>query len=125
MSWISKAFKKVFGSLGPLGGGALGLLAAPFTFGTSLAAIPGASVAAQAAMAAGGYTAGKKSVQGLQEESEREAKAAADAAAKQAEFEASQKEGLESLARRRRRGFGSSMIAQPSSSLGSSSRLGS
>lgn len=61
-----------------------------------------------------------------------EAKAAADkeaaaaaAAVRQAEFEASAKAGLERIALRRRRGFAASMIVDPGSSLGTSSTLGS
>jgi hypothetical protein len=51
------------------------------------------------------------------------AKANADAAVKQAEFEASVREGLERLALKKRRGFGASMIVPPT--LGSTSTLGS
>jgi hypothetical protein len=51
------------------------------------------------------------------------AKAEAEAQAKQAEFEASQRAGLERLAQKRRRGYGASMIVQPT--LGSSATLGS
>lgn len=51
--------------------------------------------------------------------------AAAAAAIKQAEFEASRKAGLERLALRRRKGFGASMIVDPGSALGSTSTLGS
>ena len=54
---------------------------------------------------------------------ERNAKAAAEAAAKQAEFEASRRAGLERLAQKRKKGFGASMIVNPT--LGSSSTLGS
>ena len=52
------------------------------------------------------------------------ANSAADAAIKQAEFEASAKAGLERLALRRRKGFAASMIVDPGSSLGTSSTLG-
>lgn len=52
-----------------------------------------------------------------------QARAAAEAAARQAEFEASRREGLERLALKRKRGFGASMIVNPS--LGSTSTLGS
>lgn len=51
------------------------------------------------------------------------AEAEATAAAKQAEFEASRREGLERLALKRKRGFGASMIVNPT--LGSTSTLGS
>jgi len=51
------------------------------------------------------------------------AKADAEAAAKQAEFEASRRAGLERLAQKRKKGFGASMIVNPT--LGSSSTLGS
>lgn len=51
------------------------------------------------------------------------AKADAEAAAKQAEFEATQRAGLERLALKRKRGFGASMIVNPT--LGSTSTLGS
>jgi hypothetical protein len=52
-----------------------------------------------------------------------EAEATAEAAAKQAEFEASKRAGLERLALKRKKGFGASMIVNPS--LGSTSTLGS
>ena len=51
------------------------------------------------------------------------AQADAEAAAKQAEFEATQREGLERLALKRKKGFGASMIVNPT--LGSTSTLGS
>ena len=54
---------------------------------------------------------------------EKKAKAEAEAAAKQAEFEASRRAGLERLAQKRKKGFGASMIVNPT--LGSSSTLGS
>ena len=54
---------------------------------------------------------------------EREAQAAAEAAVKQAEFEASRRAGLKRLALKRKRGFGASMIVQPT--LGSTMTLGS
>lgn len=54
---------------------------------------------------------------------EEEARAAAEAQARQREFEASQKAGFEALAQRRRKGFGSSIVVRPS--LGSSTTLGS
>jgi len=57
------------------------------------------------------------------EEEERNAQAEAEAAVKQAEFEASTRAGLEKLALKRRRGFGASMIVQPT--LGSTMTLGS
>ena len=60
---------------------------------------------------------------GDREEEERRARAEAVAAAKQAEFEASQRAGLEKLMLKRRRGFGASMIVQPT--LGSTMTLGS
>lgn len=50
------------------------------------------------------------------------ANAEAEAAAKQAEFEASKREGLERLALKRKKGFGASMIINPI--LGSTSTLG-
>ena len=53
----------------------------------------------------------------------REARAAAEAAVKQAEFEASRRAGLKRLALKRKRGFGASMIVQPT--LGSTMTLGS
>ena len=56
-------------------------------------------------------------------EKERNAQAEAEAAAKQAEFEASRRAGLEKLMLKRRRGFGASMIVQPT--LGSTMTLGS
>lgn len=52
------------------------------------------------------------------------ADAAAEAAIKQAEFEASAKAGRERLALRRKRGFGASMLVDPYSALGASSTLG-
>ena len=58
-----------------------------------------------------------------EEERERSARAAAEAAVKQAEFEASRRAGLEKLMLKRRRGFGASMIVQPT--LGSTMTLGS
>jgi hypothetical protein len=66
-------------------------------------------------------TAQKKEAQ----EADAAARAAAEAARKQSLFEASEKEGLERLALRRKRGFGQSILAAPVSSLGSSSTLGS
>ena len=59
---------------------------------------------------------------GDREEKERNARAEAEAAVKQAEFEASRRAGLEKLALKRRRGFGASMIVQPT--LGSTMALG-
>jgi len=53
-----------------------------------------------------------------------QAAADADAAARQTEFEASEKAGLERLALRRKKGYLASMIADPESSVGSSSTLG-
>ena len=53
---------------------------------------------------------------------EQKAKSAAEAAAKQADFEASQREGLERLALKRKKGFGASQIVNPT--LGSGSKLG-
>lgn len=50
--------------------------------------------------------------------------AEAAAAARQAEFEASTKAGLERLALRRRRSFASSILVAPGSSLGSGSTMG-
>lgn len=52
------------------------------------------------------------------------AAAAADAAIRQAEFEASAKAGLERLAARRRKGYATSVIVDPGSTLGSTSTLG-
>ena len=60
---------------------------------------------------------------GDREEKERRARAEAAAAVKQAEFEASRRAGLEKLMLKRRRGFGASMIVQPT--LGSTMALGS
>ena len=60
---------------------------------------------------------------GDREEKERRARAEAEAAVKQAEFEASRRAGLERLAQKRKKGFGASMIVNPT--LGSSSTLGS
>ena len=57
------------------------------------------------------------------EEEERNAQAEAEATVKQAEFEASKRAGLEKLMLKRRRGFGASMIVQPT--LGSTMTLGS
>lgn len=51
------------------------------------------------------------------------ARAEAEAAAKQAEFEASARAGLERLALKRKKGFGSTMIVNPT--LGSTTTLGS
>lgn len=114
MGFLRKIFSK------PLVGGALGLLAAPFTFGTSLAAIPGASIAAQLGLDLVGGSAAK-----ALKKDETDPAAAAAADARQAEFEASAKAGLERIALRRRRGFAASMIVDPGSSLGTPSTLGS
>ena len=53
---------------------------------------------------------------------EESARSAAAAAIKQAEFEASKREGLERLALKRKKGFGASMLVNPT--LGSSATLG-
>ena len=53
------------------------------------------------------------------------AQAEAEAAAKQALFEASSKAGLERLALKRKRGFSASMIVNPASTFGSGSTFGS
>ncbi len=115
--------KKFVGGLGPIGLGALGALAAPFTFGTSLAGVTGLSAAAQVGMGAAGYAAGKGAQSSLANEATDKARADAEAAAKQAAFEATQREGLERLALRRKRGFGASMIVDPT--LGATTTLGS
>ena len=60
---------------------------------------------------------------GDREEKERKAQAEAEAAVKQAEFEASRRAGLKKLMLKRKRGFGASMIVQPT--LGSTMSLGS
>lgn len=60
---------------------------------------------------------------GAMTDAQNKAIAEADAAVKQAEFEASKKAGLERLALKRKKGFGGSMIVNPS--LGSTSPLGS
>jgi hypothetical protein len=59
------------------------------------------------------------------EEKKEKAMADADASIKQTEFEASAKSGLERLSLKRKRGFASSMLVDPVSSLGSGSTLGS
>ncbi len=54
---------------------------------------------------------------------EEKARAEAEAAAKQAEFEASARAGLERLALKKKKGFGASIIVDPT--LGSTTALGS
>ena len=56
-------------------------------------------------------------------DTQRKAQAEAEAAIKQAKFEASVRAGLEKLMLKRRRGFGASMVVQPT--LGSTMTLGS
>ena len=53
------------------------------------------------------------------------AQAEAEAAARQALFEASSKAGLERLALKRKRGFSASMLVNPASTFGSGSTFGS
>ena len=60
---------------------------------------------------------------GAETDAQNRARAEAEAAVKQAKFEASKRAGLEKLMLKRRRGFGASMIVQPT--LGSTMTLGS
>jgi hypothetical protein len=113
---FKKFFKKAVSYAGkytPLGG--FGALESAFSKGD-----PG-SPAGSLASAVGYKTPAAKGEAGrIAAESD----AAAQAAIRQAEFEASAKAGQERLALRRKRGFGQSMLVDPGSALGVSSTLG-
>ena len=72
---------------------------------------------------AGALGTNTPAARGAATDAQNQARAEAEAAVRQAEFEASKRAGLEKLMLKRRRGFGASMIVPPT--LGSTMTLGS